>query len=278
MKIKVGNWKVDSRTLIRLEWRKYYPKLIIQEKFEKHIKWILRGLALLGILISFFVLPYHVGIIVTIVLFAIQTLIEKALFEYSVMIVQPFPDFKIDYDQWVTNGYFITNEEVEGYENYPNYFGPAYKDENYAYNFFSYIREWNQNSDTDFDNNICISFIYEDDVSYSTYLYANPDRKWLDESFNSEKDKMKLEKYGKEQQSMVIQMVYWKNLKMTNGMFFTQFIESQKKREKKEFYFAPFIHKNGKIGYIDELKVLKVDFKVKGRSELTENEVEYHHR
>ena len=278
MKIKVGNWKVDSKTLIRFEWRKYYPKLIVHEKFEKHIKWILRILAFIGIVISFLVLPYFAGIIVTIVLFGIQTLIEKTLFEYSIMIIQPFPDFEIDYDQWITNGYFLTNEQIEGHDNFPNYFGPAYKDENYAFQFFSYIREWNQNKDTDFDNNICISFIYESDVSYSTYLYANPHRKWLNESFNSAKDTLKLEKYGKAQQSMVVQMVYWKKLKMTNGMFFTKFIESQKNRKNKEFYFAPFVHKDGKIFYIDELKVLKVDFKVKSRSELTENEIEYHHK
>lgn len=128
MKIKVGNLKVDSKTLIRFEWRKYYPKLIVHEKFEKQIKWILRTLALIGIVVSFLVLPYYVGIIVTIVLFTVQTLIEKTMFEYSVMIVQPFPDFKIDYDQWITNGYFLTNAEVEGHENYPNYFGPAYTD------------------------------------------------------------------------------------------------------------------------------------------------------
>jgi hypothetical protein len=278
MKFKVGNWKVDSRTLIRLEWRKFYPKLIVHEKFEKYVKWTLRILAFIGIIISFLVLPYYLGIVVSISLFAIQALIERTLFEYSVMIIQPFPDFEINYDQWITNGYFIFYEGIKGYEEYLNYFGPAYEDENYAYQFFSYIREWNQNKDTDFDNNICISFIYESDVSYTTYLYANPKRKWLSESFAEEKEKKKLEKYGKEQQSMVIQMLYWKNLKMTNGMYFTKFIESQKKRKNKKFYFAPFVHKNEKLGYIEELKVLKADFKVKGRSELTENEIEYHYK
>lgn len=276
MRFKVGNWKVNLSSLFRFEWRKYYPKLIIHEKFEKQINWILRFLSLIGVVLSFIMLPYYVGIIVTITIFAVETFVEKALFEYSVMIIQPFPNFKVEYDQWITNGYFLVNEEIKGHENFPNYFGPAYKDENYAYNFFSYIREWNQDKDKDLENNICISFIYESDMSYTTYLYANPKRKWLSETFSNNEDRMKLEKYGKQQQSLVMQMVYWKNLKMTNGMTFTKFIESQKNKKNKEFYFAPFIHKDGKLGYIDELKILKMNFKAKGRSELTKKEIEYH--
>lgn len=274
MKIRHGKFKIDSRSLIRLEWRKFYPKLIIHEKFEKHVKWILRIFTGLGILTSFLVLPYVIGIILSIGLFLLEQLFEKVLFEYSVMIVQPFPDFEVDYDQWLTNGYLLANEGVKGAEEFINYFGPAYKDAEYAVKFYNYIRSWNQDLDTDEDNNICISFIYESDISYTTYLYANPRRKWLAEDFKAGKEKLKLDKHGKAQQSMVFQMIYWKNLKMKEGMTFTKFIKQQKTRDK--FYFAPFVIKDTNLGVIDDLKVLKMHFKEKGRSELKKSEIEYH--
>lgn len=276
MKFRLGNWKVDSKSLVRLQWKKYYPKLIVHEKFEKPVKWVLRILTVIGIATSFLTLPYWGGIIMTFVLFGIEQFLERTLFEYSVMILQPFPDFEIEYDQWLTNGYLLLNPEIENHDGYLNYFGPAYADKDYAIKFFNYIRSWNQDNDKDEENNICISFIIESDVSYSTYLYANPDRKWLDPMFSEYQKSMQLEKYGKQQQSMVMQMVFWKNLKMKQGMFFHQFREQQKNDE--PFYFVPFYLENGNPIPVQELRVWKTDYKIKGRSELTPNEIEFYHK
>ncbi|GAL76223.1 hypothetical protein JCM19275_629 [Nonlabens ulvanivorans] len=276
MKFRLGNWKIDVKSLVRIHWKKYYPKLIVHEKFEKPVKWILRILTVIGIATSFLTLPYWLGIVMTFVLFGMEQFFERAIFEYSVMILQPFPDFEIDYDQWLTNGYMLLNPEIQDHEGYLNYFGPAYADREYAIKFFNYIRSWNQDNDTDEENNICISFIIESDVTYSTYLYANPDRKWLDPMFSNYQNAMKLEKYGKQQQSMVMQMVFWKNLRLQQGMFFHQFREQQNNDD--PFFFVPFYIHNDRPIPIEELRVWKTHFKIKGRSELTPEEVEYHHR
>lgn len=276
MKFRLGNWKIDSSSLVRVHWKKYYPKLIVHEKFEKPVKWILRIITVVGITTSFLTLPYWAGIVISFALFGIEQFFEKTLFEYSVMILQPFPEFEIDYDQWLTNGYFLLNPEIENHAGYLNYFGPAYADKEYAIKFFNYIRSWNQDNDEDKENNICISFIIESDVSYSTYLYANPNRKWLDPMFAEYKKSVELEKYGKQQQSMVMQMVFWKNLKMKQGMFFHKFRKQQKDDE--PFYFVPFYIDDGNPIPIQELRVWKTHYKIKGRSKLTPNEVEYHHK
>lgn len=276
MKFRVGNWKFDSRSFVRVQWKKYYPKLIVHEKFEKQVKLILRILTVIGIGTSFLVLPYWGGIIVTFLLFGIEQFFEKTLFEYSVAILQPFPNFKIDYDQWLTNGYFILNPDVDRNEVNLNYFGPTYKDKDYAAKFFKYIRSWNQDLDEDKENNICISFIIESDVSYTTYFYANPERKWLKPMFSEYEQSVRLEKFGKQQQSIVMQMTFWKNLKMERGMFFHQFRNQQQKDE--PFYFVPFYLENGKPIPLEELKVWKTHYKLKGRSELTPREFEYYNK
>ncbi|MFV8226904.1 hypothetical protein [Christiangramia aquimixticola] len=276
MKIKLGNWKIDTRTLIRVEKRKYFPKLIVHEKYENHVKWFLRIIGIIGIATSFLILPYEIGILLTILITLLEQFLEKTLFEYTIMILQPFPDFKIDYSEWLTNGYVMYRENEDENLEKLNYFGPVYKTREYAEKFFNYIRSWNQDSDSDLENNICISFIIEPDTKYSTYLYANPHRKWIQPMFEDYEQKMKLEKYGKDQQSMLMQMIFWNKLRMKEGMLFTEFIEIQKNRD--QFYFAPFYIDGDNLVLLKELRVLKNTFKFKGRSELTENDSEFHLR
>jgi hypothetical protein len=57
MKIKVGDWKVDSKTLFRVEWRKTFTKVILHEKIENKVKWTLRILTVIGIGTSLDSLP-----------------------------------------------------------------------------------------------------------------------------------------------------------------------------------------------------------------------------
>lgn len=203
----------------------------------------------------------------------IEQFLERTIFEYTVMILQTFPNFKVDYSEWLSNGYIMYEDNPDNDSDKFNYFGPVYKTRAYAENFFNYIKSWNQNLDKDFENNICISFIIEPDIKYSTYFYANPQRKWIQPRFEETEKKMKLEKYGKDQQSFLMQMIFWKKLRMKERMLFTKFIELQKDRDK--FYFAPFFLDGEKLVLLKHLRVLKKDFKYKGRSELTERDSEY---
>lgn len=273
MRIKIGDWKVDLSTFIRIEWKKPFPKVILHEKFESMVKWTLRVLTIIGIGTSIISLPPIYSLLLSICLLLIEQFFERILFEYTVFIIQPFPDFEIETDQWLTNGYLFPNPKYKKEYNLFNHFGPAYKDKEYAIKFFTYLKSWNQNNNDDKENNICLSFILEQDNSYTTYLYANPDRKWLDETFNSFSEKSKFEKYGKKQQSMVMQMIFWKNLKLTETSMFPQFLTEQNSKEK--YFFVPFYIENGNPIPIEELKITKYVYKVKKRSELTKKDAEY---
>jgi len=272
MKIKVGNWKVNSKTLIRLEWRKFYPKLIVHEKHEKKIKWILRILTGIGIVSGFIALDPISGFILTMVLMAIEQFFEKVLFEYTTFVVQPFPEFDIDYSQWKTNGFAFTQNKDP---RYPPIFGPAYMDEEYARKFFSYLKSWSDDDREDKENRIIISFVLEDDDTYTTYFYANPQRKNLSEMFDLAEEAQQVEKYGKQQQRMVMQMIYWNNLPFKKGYMIDQFLNYQSNKE--PFLFAPFVLlENGGTKLINDLNILKNEYKIKKRKELTKADTEYY--
>lgn len=274
MHIKKGNWKIDTRTLINVEWKGIIPKLIIHEKFEKIITWTLRVLTFIGIATSFLTLPYEVSIIISILLFLIEQFFEKTLFEYTLFYIQPLPNFDIEYERWITTGYFLMQEKKYLLQGHLNYIGPAYNDKNYAEKFFTYIKSWNNNLDEDNQNNINISIILENEKYYTMYFYPNQNKEEINHFFSKYKNSLALEKYGKRQQEMVMQIIFYhKNLEQ--GLFFKNFISDLKITE--EFFFAPFFIEGDNILMIDDLKIKKTAIKVKHRKDVKKNEIEFHH-
>jgi hypothetical protein len=273
--LKVGKWKVDTSTLFRVEWRLPFPKIYLHERFEKIAKWTSRTIVTIGILVSLLALPTVYDFIVAIVLLALEVLVEKIIFEYSVIIVQPFPDFEVDESQWITNGYLFPNPAFRAQYDLQNHFGPCYKDEAYARQFFEYLKSWNELKPTDPDNNICLSFILEEDNSYTTYIYANPNRKWLDEAFNTYQELNKVEKYGKIQQSMVMQMVYWKTLPNKKGTMFHSFTADQANNEL--FHFCPFYMSNNSPVALEDLIIKKYHYSFKKRADVVKGDLEYYY-
>lgn len=276
MKIKLGKWKIDISTIVRIEWHKPFPKLILHERYEKFIKWILHILTLIGIATSIITLSPVCSLLLSIALLLIEQFFERTVFEYSIFYVFNFPNFEIDYSQWVTSGYFLLNERNKNLltKGYHNYFGPTYRDKQYAIQFFNYIKGWNDNQDVDFQNRICVSIIIENNEQYSCYIYPNVHKKEVDEYFSRCKKDMALEKYGKNQQEMIMQTLFWKK-NIRKGSFFYQFIDDLKISN--EFYFAPsYLNANRQPVFIEELKVLKNEIKIKKRNELTNKDIEFH--
>lgn len=274
MKLKFGNWKIDTQTLIRFQWKFPLPKIYVHEKFEKNVKWITRIITFIGIAISLISFPPIISLVIALVLAGLDFIFEKLIFEYTVMIVQPFPDFEVDNNQWLTNGYLFPNPDFKDDTTLKIHFGPVYQDKEYAIMFFKYMIEWNIGEHNDPDNNICISFVLENDNSYTTFFYANPKRKWLSDAFDEQVQALKLGKYGKNQQSLVFQMIYMKKLKIKEGTLFTKFIEQQKKDS--IFYFVPFYIENEQLVAIDELKIIKNKYQLRKRNELSDKDIEYH--
>lgn len=261
--------------LFRIEWKFPLPKIYLHERFENIAKWTARIIVGLGIGASLLALPTFIDFSAAVGLLLLEVTIEKIVFEYSVLIVQPPPDFKIEESQWVTNGYLFPDPQYKKQYDLQNHFGPVYKDEAYSKQFFDYLRSWNNGESDDMENNICLSFVIEEDNSYTTYIYANPDRKWLDVAFNNYRENVKYEKYGKVQQSMVMQMVYWKTLPNKKGTLFYSFISEQE--QDKKFHFCPFYLVNEKPVAIDSFVVKKYGYSLKRRDEVTERDLEFYY-
>src|SRR5690554_5417094 len=106
MKIKISDKLViDSKTIIRFEWRKFYPGLVIHERYEQHLKWTLRAIAAIGIASSIFAFPnWYTSLGFAFFILVVEQFFERTTIEFTTMIIQPPPSFEVDYDQWKTNG------------------------------------------------------------------------------------------------------------------------------------------------------------------------------
>lgn len=275
MKIRLKGLRIDTHFLFRIEWKLPLPKIYFHERFEKPAKWTTRIITAVGIGVSFLALPTLIDFVVALVLLAFEVIVENIVFEYSVIIIQPPPEFKVDESQWITNGYLFPEPEYKEEYNLQIHFGPVYQDEAYAKQFFDYLKSWNLDNCEDKENNICLSFVMEADNSYTTYIYANPDRKWLDAAFNEYREDAKYEKYGKGQQSIVMQMVYWKTLPNKKGTLFYSFQSVQDANS--EFNFCPFYMEEEKPIAIESHIIKKYKYSVKNRGEITNRDLEFYY-
>ncbi len=275
MKIKIAkDLYVNSNTLIRLEWRKWYPALVIHERFEKIVKWILRTIAFIGIATSIVsISAWYLSLGIAILIFLVEQFFERTIIEYTAMVFQPPPDFEVDYGQWKTNGFMIP---VEKNGKDLAHFGPSYLSEDYAKKFFRYLRSWvNDDSNDDTENCLVVSLVIEPNDKYTTYFYANLGRKRLDYMFQAIENSNKLKKYGKRQQNFIGQIFYWHTLDYKDGYYIKQFIEFQKTDE--SYFFTPSVIQPFGLQpkYLFDYSIKKYHLKVTNRKDLKKSDPEY---
>ncbi len=272
--MKVGDWDVSVRSLISVRWKNHIPRLVLHEKFEKQAKCVARSITAVAILGSVIAFPaWYFSLIFAVVMFLVELFIEKAILEYTSIYVQPGADFALKPEEW-KGMVFAFPEEPD--PKLLNVVGCAFATPEYAHKFFELLREWNYREKEDRDNNICLSFIVDDNTHYIAYIYPNPKRQAVKEGLDVAEDAQKLEKYGKNHQRLVMQMGLGKRFPYTDDAKLKVFVKNQP--DDRPFWLKPFLmHDDGSLEMLyDEEPILKHHFKFKTRKALTQQEYEYH--
>lgn len=268
-----GKWKIKRKSLISVRWQKHLPRLVIHEKYEKTTKWFLRILTACAIISSVIAFPiWYISLSVAIVLFLIEQFFEKSIFQYTTIYVHPMPDFTYDPKEWKAMAFAFPQDSDP---RLLNVVGCAFATEEYAHKFFKLLKAWNYGEAEDKNNNICLSFIVENEKKYSVYLYPNPKRRTVDQFFQEAEEFQKYEKYGKEHQRLTMQMIFSERFPYGATSQLKMFIEKQSLD--RPFWLKPFIVKeNGESEMLySEDPVLKYHYKFKNSHELNKNEIEY---
>jgi hypothetical protein len=268
-----ANVKLNS--LVKVEWRGYYPVFVVHERFEKYVKWVVWIITIIGIGISVISIhKWYYSLGLSVLIFVCGLFFQKTLFEYTTLLSHPLPQFVMDSTQWQTNGFMIPQEKHK----YPNdlaYAGPSYKDKDFAIKLFTYLKTWNGESNEDKDNNIVLSFVIEPNEQYSTYIYSGMSGKNIEQQFTRDAERKKVEKYGKRQQKFVMQHIFWHTFPFKDGYFIKRFLDFQKTDG--QFFLTPsVIGSNGmQVEFLFNQSILKYGYKLRNRAELTEKDVEF---
>ncbi len=173
------------------------PRIKVQEKHEKKVRWAIRLLTLMGICISIVTFSkWYYALTVSVTLLLLNQILEKIIFTYTVMIVQPMP-VKWDGAAW--------SMMVIGMFNNKYVLGFGFNKRDVAYDFFNTILSWN-NYELVNEKNINISLILEDDDNYSVHVYPSIERDFVLKAIEKSEKDFKLEQYGKDQTNLVMQM------------------------------------------------------------------------
>lgn len=274
MKIKAGNFKVDIRTLIDIQKDGKLPRLYVHEKFEKPLKWIVRTIAIISFITIFLALDnYVLSVAIGLGLFLLSFIFDRAIVKYTTFVVQPFPDFEIDYSQW----YNVMTISQPDHKKNVNVVGFVYKDIEYGKKFFKYIKSWNFDNSVDKDRNIILSIVEEPNGEFTFYIYASPYRKNLDKMFKAVAADNFIEKRkdGKVQEGLVMQMAYWHTIEYTDDKHIRDFLKYQPADEK--FMFVPSAKYDNGYGIDIDSQIILHGFKYSKRLDLhkfsTENQL-----
>jgi hypothetical protein len=272
---KAKDWEPWLKGKVRVRWQKHLPRLVLLEKYEKRVKWALRVLTLVGIGTSLLTLPsWYVSLGVAVLLVLVEQFLEKSVFCYTSLYVQPLPGFAVKPDEWLGMVYmYPPNTGPEGL----NGVGLAFKTTEYAADFFNLLRAWNYGQDEDTNNNICLSFIIENEDAYSVYLYPSVERESI-RHFQEECERGgRLNKPGKEHFPLIMQMVFHKMLPYSDACHVNAFVHHQKAGQ--PFWLvACALQEDGSAKVMERIGALiKHTFKYKRRCDLTKTDWEYGH-
>jgi len=270
--MRKGKWKISLKSLVSVRWHNHLPRLIIHEKYENHVKWTLRILFFAGIGLSLFVFTPYLAFLIAVLIALTGLFFQKAIFQYTTIYIQPMPDFEYDPKEWKGMVFgFATSPELL------NFVGCAFSTEKTAHNFFQLLKSWNYYNNEDKDNNICLSFILENEREYSVFLYPNRNRKTVEDYFQKVEELRKYEKYGKKHQQLVMHRNFFNTFPYGQNSQLKQFIEKQSSNC--PFWLKCFvIEEDGQPKWISEDAILKFHFILKKREDIKKSEEEYHHK
>lgn len=251
---------------------KFY-KLAMPEKYKPAIKKAKWALALLGLVSSLIIFPSILySFAFSLFLLAIGAFVERVIFHYSPLYIQPLPNFKIENEKWLGMTY--------GYTASPDMsvviplIGLFFSEEAYAKKVYDLLLEWNYGEHIDLDNNIQASLILRGDKEYTFFIYPNAERETAKRFFEQTEAERKKTSLTDLQIKEFLQLVMGKGCKISDKNRFDEFIELFK--EKKNFFLQLLVMKNGKPEEIPGVgNFKKLHLKIKREEELDRKDIEY---
>lgn len=259
--------------IVQIKKTERFFKLILSERYKKVIGYSKYTLTLIGLISSVFIFPNVIySLLFALSLFLIQSIIERTIFSYVSIYIQPMPDFEIFPDKWLgmVFGYAVNSERTVQIPTV----GMLFNDEEYAKKIYNLILGWNYGELRDKEGNISMSVILRDHDKYVFFAYPSMNRETVKDFFNGVEKQRREESLTDIQFQLLAQLVLGKGCKITSSSYLPTFVKRY--RSGIPFYFQVFVYKDGQPQTVQGLKDIVIgDLKIKKEAELTRKDLEY---
>lgn len=250
-------------------------ELVLHESLKPVVSAIKIVLTLVGLFSAFVAFQnVFVSFFFGLLVYAITTAFERAVFTYNSFFVQPLPNFTIEPDKWL--GAFFGYAETADRDVQIPIIGWIMSDADYARKVHNLLLTWSYGRFTDEDKTICASVIVDGD-DYVFFCYPSLTRKDVQAFHEEVETERKKTSLTDEHSKMFAMLVFGKRCKITPTSYFPTF--RKRYHEGVPVLFRLALPRSD--GQTDEIPGLK-DFvlftlKIKDRKELTRKDMEFDH-
>lgn len=274
--MKHRGWKIRLSSLISVRLVRGLPRLVVHEKYERVVKWVLRILTLVGVLTSLATLPPVMSLAVAMVLLIVEQFFERAAFEYTTIYAVPPPDFPYRQESWIEILYMLPTNPVD-LENpdLPSICGLVFDDGEQARGMARVLDAWATAPDGYGSDNIVLSFVMEDEAGYSAHVYPDVTRRGLGDFFEETRRLQLEEKLAKNQQGLVFFVRLGKYFKLSASSPFHAFVARQE-RFAFPYLLSCFVKEDGDYIEVDsEHRIRMTHLRVNRRCDLSKRDIEW---
>lgn len=233
---------------------------------------MIRGLTILGIVLSVISFEWHFSLSIAIALVFLDWFLERTLFYYTSMFVS---NMMLDYDpdQWIGNVIITIGEPEE--PDSRMIVGIWVRTEEYAERFFDHLNTLTDRDDYE-QGDLRLTFIVDEDMYY-VFLYSDFMRESFRKFAEGVKEDNLLSKYGKEHFPMIMFQIICKGFETTRGFALGMFLDNNPPG--REFLLAPYVtSEEGTPRPADSAEPIRMtSYKFKLPHELTPEDIEYYH-
>ncbi len=205
-------------------------------------------------------------------IYLLSSLLEKVIFSYTNLYIQPLPDFEIESNKWIAMAFGYSEPKLRIHI---PLIRMVFSNEEYGKKIYSLLLSWNYDQVKDVDNNICTSIILDGKDDYIFFCYPSIERETVTNFFRT------CEKEGKEKSVTDIQtklfttLILGKKFKITPLSYLPTFLKRYRDGNGYLFEIAKKIPQGNTEKIEGTHSILKFNLKVKNKDELTRKDIEY---
>jgi hypothetical protein len=236
-------------------------------RYKKIIAFVKWTSILSSIIVSFFTLDTSIAVVISLLLVVVGIILEKIIFEYNYFYVNPMPRIhKKGQQTFVAVGF----DEFNGIER--PFIGLVYRTQEEAKEEFQYFKALNGNRFIDKDNDIVLSYVFEDEKRYTFFVYPNKTRTRTMDNIEDIRvkeghNKDKILKFG------VFSFVRFFPSTFTGEGLLKEILKSEV-LPRTPIAFQTFYLDNGEIKHAQKKPILKYHARILTREELTSEDIE----